>query len=128
MSLRTTMLDYLALVMGGTEGLENVRLVRSVRAVDELSTPILQVKTDSFEKLPEAPIRKRIGHFTATLVSPHQDVDKAEDQLDDLLEVLLPALFTFGLSYQDATQVSYGDQYLAYDIRIDTILTITEGD
>jgi hypothetical protein len=40
--------------------------------------------------------------------------------------VFLPSLFTFGLSWQEATQVSYADTYLAFDIRITSILTPEE--
>lgn len=125
MSLRSDLADYLATVVAGTEGMEDVRVVRSVRALGEINRPTIILKTDSYEKLPEAPLKKRVGLFTATLVSSHQDIDKAEDQLDDLLELFLPALFTFGLSWQSATQVAYDETRLAFDIIIRTIL-ITE--
>jgi hypothetical protein len=93
-----------------------------VRDLGELSQPTLIVKTDSYEKLAAAPIRKRLGNFTITLVSNHDDIDRAETQLDDLLEALLPALFTAGLSWQEATQVEYSGN-LAFDIRITSIVT-----
>jgi hypothetical protein len=122
MSLRTELCDYLETVCANTAGLEKVRVVRVVRDLGELSQPTLIVKTDSYEKLAAAPIRKRLGNFTITLVSNHDDIDRAETQLDDLLEALLPALFTAGLSWQEATQVEYSGN-LAFDIRITSIVT-----
>lgn len=126
MSLRSDLADYLSTVTVGTEGLEDVKVVRSVRALGEINRPTLVLKTDSYEKLPAAPLLKRLGHFTATLISPRRDIDEAEDQLDELLELFLPALFTFGLSWDSATQVGYGDSLLAFDITIRTILTTEE--
>lgn len=125
MSVRTEVIAYLTTVLAATTGLESVKLVPSVRDVGTLSKPTLIVKTDSFVKIDVAP-RSRQGNFTLTLVSPHVDIDEAEDELDELLELLIPALLTAGILWTDATQVGYGDTYLAYDIRISSILTESE--
>ena len=125
MSARTVLAEYLQAVIDGNPELESIKLVPSVRDVGTLSKPTLIIKTDSYSKIPVAP-RSRQGNFTLTLVSPHQNIDAAEDELDELLESLLPALFTSGLLWEDATQVGYGDSNLAYDIRITSILTPEE--
>lgn len=123
MSIRTELCDYLEAVLAATTGLQDVKLVRSVRELGQIASATLVVKTDQFTPLAAAPTTKRQGTFTATLISPHQDIDRAEDDLDDRLELLLPALFTSGLIYTEATQVGYGESNLAYDIRIQSILT-----
>jgi hypothetical protein len=123
MSMRKELAEYLQTVIDATPGLEKVRVVPSVRNVGTISQPLLIVKTDAYERLAAAPFTKRQGNFTLTLVSKHQDIDEAEDELDALLEVLLPALLTASLGWTDATQVGYGESNLAYDIRVTSILT-----
>ena len=121
MSTRDTLIQYLETVLPATEGLEGIKLVKSIRANDVLSQPILVVKTVSFVKLAEAPIGNMMGEFLLTLVSPHNDIERAEDELDDLLELLLPALFNSHLVWTSATQVSL-EGHLAYDIAVSNIL------
>jgi hypothetical protein len=129
MSMKSTLVDYLADVVLAEPTLADIRVVGSVRELGELGkTPVMVVKTNGFEKLPAAP-HKRVGHFTATLVSPHRDIDRGEDDLDTRLEVLLPLLLTAGLNWTDATQTVWGKDadgnpaHLCYDIALDSILT-----
>jgi non-ribosomal peptide synthetase component F len=122
MSTRDSLITYLQTVLDDTEGLGRIQLVKTPRAVDKLSRPALVVKTDSLEKLPAAPIGNMLGNFLLTLVSNHLDMEKAEDQLDDLLELLLPALFTHNIVWTRATQVGYDEQHIAYDIAVATII------
>lgn len=123
MSNRDTLIAYLEGVLSGTPGLEAVEVVKSARNVDRLNKPTLQVRTRGYDKLPAAPIKKRSGRFVATLISPLTNLDDAEDQLDDLLDLLLPALFTSGIVWQSAEQVGWDDTHLAYDIDIVSILS-----
>lgn len=124
MSSRSSLIDYLEPIIASTPGLESLRFIRSVRAVDQLGkNPILILKTDSIEVLPAAPRSAPLGRFTLVLVSPHLDVEKAEDQLDDLLEILLPTLFGAHVMWEKATQTAYDDQHLSYDIAIRSILS-----
>lgn len=127
MSIRTALGDYLDGVLAGTPGLDDIKLVRSVRELGTISVPTLVLKTDTFSPIVAAP-RKSQGTFTATLISPHQNIDRAEDDLDERLELLFPALLGAGLAWVDATQVGYGDSNLAYDIRITSILTPDESE
>ncbi len=121
MSLRADLIAYLGELIPTIEGLEDVRVIPSVRALDELSKPVLIVKTNGLRKLAQSPRSHMGGEFTLTLVSPHQDIDKAEDDLDARLELLLPGLFTFGLSWQSADQANYDDTRLCYDITVTSI-------
>jgi hypothetical protein len=122
MSTRDSLIEYLETVLATAPELEQVKLVKSVRATDRLSQPVLIVRTNSLEKLPAAPIGNMLGNFTLVLVSHQVDVERAEDALDDLLEVLLPALFTHNIVWTTATQTQYDDEHLAYDIAVSTII------
>jgi len=123
MSLRSDLIAYLEELLPTVPALADIRVIRSVRAVDELAKPVLIVKTDALSKLPQAPRLKFVGSFTLTLVSPKQDIDKAEDDLEARLEVLLPSLFTWGLSWTSADQAAYDDNRICYDIRVTSIYT-----
>lgn len=130
MSMKSVLVDYLTDLVLAAPALADIKVVGAVRELGALGkTPVLVVKTNGFEKVPAAPQTKRIGHFTAALVSPHHDIDRAEEDLDDRLEVLLPLLLTAGLNWTEATQVGWGRDadgnptHLAYDINIDSILT-----
>lgn len=121
MSLRTDLVAYLTEILAAAPGLEDVKVVGSVREVGELDRPVLIVKTNSYAKVPAAPIRNIVGEFTITLISAHRDIDRAENDLEDRLEVLTPLLFTHGMSWQAADQAAYDDQHLCFDIRITSI-------
>lgn len=123
MTTRGSLIDYLEPILAATEGLEAVKFIRTIRPVDQPSQPVLILKTDSIEPLPEAPRSAPLGRFTLILVSPHVDPDKAEPQLDDLLEILLPALFGAGVMWERATQTAYDESHLSYDIAIRSILS-----
>lgn len=124
MSIRTDLVERLKLICSTTEGLESIRVIESVRNVGEgTNTPMLIVKTNGLRKLPQAPRASLTGEFGLTLVSPHVDIDKAEDQLEAILEVLLPTLFTFSMSWESADQVAWDDARIAYDITITSIYT-----
>lgn len=123
MTDREEFIAYVSAVLAGTVGLEDVRLVKSVRAVDELSKPVLVVGRPTYEKLPAAPIKKRLATFPCTLISPHVDTDRAEDDLDARLEILLPKLFTSGLMWTEARGTSWDELHLAFDIDIQSILS-----
>lgn len=121
MSLRTDLVQYLTETLAATDGLDDIKVVGSVRQIGQLDGPVLIVKTDTYAKVAAAPIRNLGAEFTLVLVSPHQDLDRAEDDLEARLELLVPFLFNHGMSWQDATQTAYGEQNLAFDIRITSI-------
>lgn len=122
MSARTVVLDTLETIIANVPELADVRLVRAPREVGELgSTPIIVVKTGEYARTPEAPLRNVTWSGTATLVSPHRDVDKAEDDLEARLEVITPRLTTAALKWLNAELVNYDDQHLALDIHLTAI-------
>jgi hypothetical protein len=121
MSTRDSLIAYLEPLLAATPGLEDIKLVKSIRSVDRLSQPTLIVKTVRLQKLPAAPIGNMLGEFLLVLVSNHVDVDRAEDQLDDLLEVLLPKLFNSNVVWTAADQTSF-EEHVSYDISVSNIL------
>lgn len=122
MSARTALVEYLTTLVASTPGLEDVRVIPTIRYVGEISKPILIVKTNSLAKIPAAPRAGFLGSFTLTLVSPHKDLDRAEDDLEGRLEVLLPSLFSWGLLWESADQAQYDEDRICYDISTTSVL------
>lgn len=100
------------------------RVVASVRTVDRLDGPLVQIKPGTFTPNPAAPHRALDHSATVTVVSPLIDLDRAADDLDDdLLPALLGALADLDFAVVTSGElVTYADQHLAYDIAV----TITE--
>lgn len=122
MSARTQALDALQTIIAGDVRLEDVRLVRAPRDVGEIATPILQVRTSTWEPTAVAPLRNLTWNGIATLVSPHLDIDRAEDQLEELFDALSDHLRTSNMLWTGATLTAYEDgQHLALDINLFTI-------
>ena len=122
MSARTALVEYLTTLVASKPELEDIRVIPTIRYVGEISQPILIVKTNSLSKIAAAPRSGLLGSFTLTLVSPHQDIDRAEDDLEARLEVLLPSLFTWGLLWETADQAQYDENRICYDIQTTSVL------
>jgi hypothetical protein len=122
MSARTALIEYLESVVASDVTLQDIRVVPTVRDVGELSKPVLIIKTNSLSKIPQAPRAGFLGNFTATLVSPFKDLERAEDDLEDRLEVLLPLLFSWGLVWSSADQARFDEDRICYDIHIQSVL------
>jgi hypothetical protein len=117
MTIKAETADYLRERMKDTDGLKDIRVVTSRRALGDVRSPVLIVTTQSYEKLPVAP--KLIqGNLMLTLVSPHQDVDKAEEDLESRFETLSAALLAWSLFWTNATNVAYDEQRMALDITL----------
>lgn len=122
MSARTSFLDALQAILDSTVGLEDVTLIRSARQVGEVGQkPILQARTTEWTRTPQAPMRNITWTGTATLVSPHRDLDAAEDQLEELLDLITTSLTSFSFTWSAAPLVNYDDQHLAVDINVTAI-------
>lgn len=127
MSARTRVLDALEELLADTPGLEDVEVIRSPRAVDYKQHPIAQARTQNYAPLPEAPLTKVIWTGTITLVSPHADTLRAEDQLEEMVEALLTASRSGRFRLGEATLVAYGENSdgsptnLALDVAVTSI-------
>jgi hypothetical protein len=121
MSVRTALIEELQVLLSVTDGLEDVRVIPSVRALDDLSQCVLIVKTNGWSRTPAAPMRNLTGDFTLTLVSPHKDIDRAEDDLETRLEALTNILNTSVMGWTEATQAQYDTDRICYDIALTRI-------
>jgi hypothetical protein len=122
-SSRDSLIAALEVILADVAGLEDVRLVKSSRDLGVLSKPTIIVARGTYEVNAAAPRLSAIGQFTLALVSPHTDVDKSEEQLDDLLELLLPALLTSTTSWTSAEPTVFDDTHNSYDIAVTALLS-----
>lgn len=91
-----------------------LRVIATERALDSINEPTALIRAKSFDRTPAAPQSHRNVGLLLTLISPHIDLDRAGDQLDDITTAALDYLDT-RYSHDPATAVGYGDR-LAFDI------------
>jgi hypothetical protein len=120
-TVRSELIAYLTEVCATTEGLEKLKFVTSARNLGNLSQPTFILTVDSYEPTPAAPAHV-LGNFVGVLVSNHLDLDKAEQQLDELLAILLPKLFSWGVMYSKATPTDFDDSHRSFDITFSSTL------
>lgn len=105
-----------------TELLPTHKIVRAQRNVDTISKPTVVIKQQSIIPAPAAPLSHYQVTFVVTIVSAHADIEKAEDDLDELVPDLIRKLDSIGwLLFESAEKASYADSNLCYDLRIQTI-------
>lgn len=96
-----------------------VRVVASRRALGEIKQPTALVTQSRIGRAPEAPLSHWKVQLLLTIVSPHLDMGRAADQLDDLVVAALTDLDGRYL-HDDATEVEF-DNRLAYDIPLSVL-------
>jgi hypothetical protein len=97
------------------------KVVTVERNVDALTKPFVMLKQQTIRKNATAPRGALTIGWTLTIVSPHQDITKAELQLDHSVASLLFAINQVGgLTWSTATKVTYEETRLGYDIDIET--------
>lgn len=121
MSARTIVVDALTTLVAAVPALSSVQVVPAARDIGDLDRPYLVVKTSQYEPTPQAPTRNTTWTGTVTLVSPHRDQERAEQQLEDLLEVLGPLLINHQFIWQNAQLTNFDDQHLSLDITVSSI-------
>ncbi|PPI28202.1 hypothetical protein [Rathayibacter sp. AY1B5] len=83
------------------------------------------LKQERISKLPASPIGSLQTSFILTVLTPHADTARAEDDLDDAVLELTTALDSLnGVDWTEAQKVISGD-YLGYDI---SLFIITKKD
>lgn len=103
----------------GHPTLSEVRIVASEKVIDTPRVPTVILRQTSIGRCPELPLSHRNVGVLLTIVSPHQDMDKAGEQLFSLVDAILDYLDRL-YAHEDATQVAYLDR-LAYDIPLTAI-------
>jgi hypothetical protein len=122
MTARADVIAAFETIVADDPGLAEIDIIRSARNVGEPGKRVrLIFKTDRYAPTAAAPRRNVTWTGTATLVSPHRDQDKAEDQLETLLDTLIPYLSGSLWMWESADLVGYGEQLLALDIRLSAI-------
>lgn len=88
---------------------------------DVQATTVVMLKQESIERNPAAPLGAHDIGFTVTIESPLDGLEKAEDELDDGVVLLLHKLDELHIAWKTAKKVLATSGRLAYDIT----LTIT---
>jgi hypothetical protein len=94
------------------------KIVRSSVNLDRLAKPVVIIKQQSIERLSVANQGHHEIGFVLTIVSPLENLTKAEDQLDDSTNALIHALDDGDVHWTRAEKVQYADKYLAYDVNL----------
>jgi hypothetical protein len=98
----------------------------TVKQVLTLSKPTVYVEHTGITALPEAPIGHLRNTVAVTILDPHTDWDKAEDDLDTAVLELITALDAHDrLAVTEATKTSIADAYLGWAITL-TLITDKE--
>ncbi|NYF29236.1 hypothetical protein [Microbacterium sp. JAI119] len=96
-----------------------LRVIATERELDDITQPTALIRAKSYDRTPAAPQSHRNVGLLLTLISPHLDLDRAGDQLDDITTAALDYLDT-RFSHEQATAVGYGAR-LAFDIPLTVI-------
>lgn len=103
----------------------NVKIVDVPRGLDgiETSRPVIMLYRETVEKAPNAQ-GSYFNTFAVWIISPNVDPKRAEDQLDAMLDEVIPALDAIAwLNWSKAERSTFGDnQAPAYKIDL-TIIT-----
>lgn len=123
MSARTLVLEQLQSIVEAFPdiGIAPQRVVTAARNLSDLDAPAIVVKTTDYQPTPQAPLRNTTWTGTAVLISPHKDLERAEDDLERMLEELGPLLNTAALRWTNAQLTNADEQHLALDITITAI-------
>lgn len=119
MSVRTQVADKLATDWTTIPELAGLHVLATERSLDAIHVDTALIRQKSIGRAPAAPQGAQTVRLLLTLISAHEDMDRAADDLDGYVEAALdylPKAFLHG----DADAVAYADR-LAYDIP----LTIT---
>ena len=104
------------------------KIVASVRNLDKPTGIVAQIKHTGVTRMPEAPIGHLQHTVTLTVLTPHTDVEKAEDALDEAVTELLTLIDAHeSIGWSDATKVR-ADTWLAWDIDLAVISNRTTPD
>jgi hypothetical protein len=128
MSARTGLLDALEAAFAAVPGVNKPRLVRGPRATDlPGGRPFVVARTLTYAPLPEAPLSKVRWTGLITLVSKHTDLIRAEDQLEELYELVFQIPRTGRFLIGEASLTAYAQNedgtpsQLALEVQVTSI-------
>lgn len=115
-SPRNVLAELLAPVTAG------MKTIRSYAGLERLEQPVMIIKQNRIEPHPALPTNSHLIGFVVTIASPYADVDRAEDQLDGLVNDLIHAIDdTDSIMWTSADRTQVQDQFHAYDINVQLI-------
>lgn len=96
------------------------RVIPGVRSLDRIDRPTAQLKPSELTPNEAAPMAAFTHQLTLTGISPHADVDRALDDLDDRIGPdMIDALDRIDFARFDRAQlVAYDDAHLALDLTV----------
>lgn len=98
-----------------TAAFPDIKVIATEKALGDITKPTLLIRGRSVTLTDGAPLSHRDVGLLLTLISPHLDLDRAADQLDDLVIQVLDWLDP-RYSHEPAAMVGWTTTRLAYDI------------
>ena len=123
MSIRTWFADQLRTDWASIPELSVVRVIATERALDTIAEPTALIRLKRMEREPKAPLSTRRVGLLLTLISPYIDLDRAGDQVEELIEAAMTYLGP-RFPHDAAEVVGYADR-LAADIPVTIIAAET---
>lgn len=106
------------------KGRNGWKLIPTQRSYDQLDRVCVVLKQQKITRLPQTPNASHRVDFVITIISPNTDIDKAETDLDEQVDVLLHNLDAIkSVDWTDASKVEVSDKYLGYDVSVYIITT-----
>lgn len=99
--------------------LPDIDVIATERELDRLPRLTVQIRVNSIGKAPEVPLSHRLVRLDLVVISAHDDIDMATDELDEVVPVILNDLDK-RFPHDDAELARYGE-YMAYRIPIQTL-------
>jgi hypothetical protein len=121
-SLRKDLADTIRSDWASVPTLADFRVIATERELDDIQVPTALIRQRTIVRTPGLPLSHRDVGMILTLISPHTDLDRAADQLDEPVLAALDYLDQY--QHEGATQVGYLDR-LAYDLPF-TVITAKE--
>jgi hypothetical protein len=98
-------------------------LVTSEKNLETMSKITVVLHQQRIAPLPAAPMGAHTVSIVAQIISPLDDRERAERQLDDPINAFVHVLDENGFAWTSAEKVSTEDGHLAYDVTIDVTST-----
>ena len=119
MSVRTDFEAELTAAWAGIPELAALRVIATERDLDDIQRPTALIRQKRIARTPTLPNSHRTTTLLLTLISPHLNLDKALDQLDEFVHAALDYISP-RYTHDEAEIVGYGAR-LAYDVNVQII-------
>ncbi|MDU0367673.1 hypothetical protein RWH45_10630 [Microbacterium sp. KSW4-17] len=118
-NVRQQVAEHLSEVFAADTDLPEIYVVATERQLDDIHKLTIQLRGTSIGRLPQAPLSQRAIRMSAIVISAHDDLDMAVDELDEVVPLILDS-FDTSFQHEDAELVQYGT-HMAYTIPLTVI-------